>query len=123
MAWPKGRTKSKTGGRKPGAPNRPSLELQEALTELGLDLPQRIVALLPKLAPKAQVDVLLKLMDFIYPKRKAVEIETRQESTFVAYFDGMSDEAKRKNLRGIVERLGARVARLDGEAPMKTEQP
>ncbi len=72
MAKTKGSTK--TGGRKAGTPNLRSLMLIDTLDSLGLDVPSRIAALLPSLDPEKQADVLLELISYIYPKRKALEL-------------------------------------------------
>jgi hypothetical protein len=63
----------KTGGRTPGTPNKKTIALKSITEALGLDVPKRIAELLPQLDPAKQVDVLLNLMSYIYPKRKAVE--------------------------------------------------
>lgn len=64
---------SKTGGRTKGTPNRRSKQLEEILHSVKLNVPERIVELLPKLAPKEEVQVLLQLMPYLYPRRKALE--------------------------------------------------
>lgn len=38
-----------------------------------MNVPEQIVALLPELEVEKRVDVLLTLMNYLYPKRKAVE--------------------------------------------------
>ena len=64
----------KTGGREKGTPNRKSLEIQEVLFNLGVDVVGQLVELLPELDADKRASVLLDLMHYIYPKRKAVEI-------------------------------------------------
>jgi hypothetical protein len=63
----------KTGGRKKGIPNKRTLLLREALDSFGCDVPQRIVALLPDLSAEKQADILVELLKYLYPTRKAVE--------------------------------------------------
>lgn len=60
----------KTGGREKGTPNKRTLTLHKHFEEINFNIPNTIVELLPKLDPKDQAIVLLKLMEFIYPKRK-----------------------------------------------------
>ncbi len=62
-------------GRKKGVPNKRTLILNEILDAGGLDVPQMLLALLPKLPITKQADVLLDLMSFLYPKRKAIEFD------------------------------------------------
>ena len=54
--------------------------LQELLQDLGCDVPQRLVTLLPQLSPEKQADILLELMQYLYPKRKALELECAIEN-------------------------------------------
>ena len=63
----------KIGGRKRGAPNRKTLVLQEALEAQGVDPVGRLCEILPQLSPKDQSHVLLELLGYLFPKRKAVE--------------------------------------------------
>lgn len=72
---------SKTGGRKLGTPNKKTLVLQSVTDALNLDVPRRLGELLPELDPAKQADVLLELMSYIYPKRKAIEHLGLPEST------------------------------------------
>lgn len=68
---------AKLGGRNKGTPNKRTLMLSTMLEELGLDVPQCIAMLLPQLSPDRQMDVLLELMQYLFPKRKAVEISDK----------------------------------------------
>ena len=69
MARPTGLGKS--GGRGKGTPNRKTLTLHESLGDL--DVPKRLIELMPMLDPAKQADVLVQLMSYLYPKRKAIE--------------------------------------------------
>jgi hypothetical protein len=64
---------SKTGGRKKGTPNRNTTELKEFFDSVDLCIPEEIIKLMPALEAKEQVGVYLKLMDYIYPRRKVIE--------------------------------------------------
>lgn len=64
----------KTGGRKKGTPNRRTINLTEQLAAVNFNIPERLVELLPQLSPSEQSKVLIDLMSFIYPKRKAIEV-------------------------------------------------
>lgn len=65
----------KSGGRKKGTPNKSSANLFESLEKHKIDIIERLAKILPDLAVEKQADVLLNLMSYIYPKRKAVEME------------------------------------------------
>jgi hypothetical protein len=71
MARQKGCTK--TGGRKKGSLNKKTQELQDILKKADINVPERIIELLPTVDPDKQIDTLLKLMSYLYPKRKPVE--------------------------------------------------
>jgi hypothetical protein len=64
----------KTGGRLAGTPNKKTLMLQEVLESKGVNPAERLCELLPRLQPKEQSQVLLELLGYLYPRRKAVEI-------------------------------------------------
>lgn len=66
----------KTGGRKKGTPNKRTLHLFENLNSVGLDVISKLSEILPQLPIEKQADVLLELMPYIYPKRKAIELST-----------------------------------------------
>ena len=62
----------KTGGRQKGTPNKKTADLQSTLINLGFDLLDEIVKTIPDLKPDKKADVLLELMGFLYPRRKAI---------------------------------------------------
>lgn len=70
----------KTGGRKKGSPNKNTTELKTFFDSVDACLPEMILDLLPKLNDAKKMDALLRLMEFIYPKRKAVEIKNEDFS-------------------------------------------
>jgi hypothetical protein len=63
----------KTGGRQKGTPNKSTTELALVIEETGLNVPKRIIELLPELTPTQEVQALLELMNYLFPKRKAIE--------------------------------------------------
>jgi hypothetical protein len=96
----------KTGGRRSGTPNRRTNVLSDILDELNIDLPTRIFEILPTLTPEKQIDVLLQLMPFMYPKRKAVEITPVDE---LSHFDraiiARGRSLSKESLRDEIDRL------------------
>lgn len=69
-----GHVKPENSGRQKGVPNRKTLILKDALDQLGHDLPTKISEILPSLSVEKQMEVYLELMQYVFPKRKAVEI-------------------------------------------------
>jgi hypothetical protein len=63
----------KTGGRIRGTPNRRTGLLVDQLAALGLDVPSEVAKALPNLDAEKRVEVLMELMTFLFPKRKAIE--------------------------------------------------
>lgn len=102
----------KAGGRKRGAPNRRTEILRDVLERLGCDVPQRLVALLPQLAPDSQARVLMELMSFLYPRRKAVELVPASigfsvEQTRNFFFNITSDPETMKAAEFVAERIAS----------------
>lgn len=61
------------GGRAKGTPNKRTEELQDFFDSKGMFIPEMIVEKLHLLDDEKQIDVLLDLMPYLYPKRKAIE--------------------------------------------------
>lgn len=66
----------KTGGRKRGTPNKSTLGLQASLEAQGVDIVALLAETLPALSADKRADVLIDLMNYLYPKRKAVEVSS-----------------------------------------------
>jgi hypothetical protein len=64
----------RVGGRAKGVPNKRTLDLMARLEEHGIEPVREILALMPELSPKEQVDVYRDLLTYLYPKRKALEV-------------------------------------------------
>ncbi len=63
----------KTGGRQKGTPNKRTAEIADVFENIGFNVPEQLVSLMPDLSPEKKATVLLVLMNFLYPRRKAVE--------------------------------------------------
>lgn len=72
---------TKTGGRRKGTPNKKTLCLIKSLENNNIDIINEIAALLPQLGPEKKADVLLNIMSYIFPKRKAIELSGSEESS------------------------------------------
>lgn len=68
-----GHAKIKGSGRKRGTPNKNTAILNEALDAAGLNIVERLEALLPQLSVEKQADVLVDLLGYLFPKRKATD--------------------------------------------------
>lgn len=68
----------KTGGRVKGVPNKTTTELKEFFDSVDVCLPEMVLQLLPNISDGKKVDALLRMMEFIYPKRKAVEVKNEE---------------------------------------------
>jgi hypothetical protein len=69
----------KTGGRKKGVPNKDTLNLEERLRELKFDPVAELIVALSTQPPYQQVDSILKMWEFLYPKRKQMELSSSPE--------------------------------------------
>ena len=95
MARPK--VIAKTGGRKKGTPNKKTEDFFSVLESIELNLVDEVYKILPELSPEKRADVLVKLMEFAYPKRKALEAKAEPVSIHtslvraLAGYDGEGD--------------------------------
>ena len=81
MGRPKGLPK--TGGRQAGTSNRKTQALLEKLDSLGCDPIEGLakIALAPETPPELKVRCLAELAQYVYPKRKAIDLSTDPNST------------------------------------------
>ncbi len=72
MAKPKG--SSKTGGRSKGTPNKKSQFLCEAMEAQGIDVAGELASIYKEsYSSTDRVQILFKLLDYCYPKKKSIE--------------------------------------------------
>jgi|SRR6185312_828671 len=74
---------AKLGGRAKGTPNKRTQALQEILEANELEIVPRLCAIINggHLEPKDQAWVLLELMQYLYPKRRAIEVDDKTPDT------------------------------------------
>jgi hypothetical protein len=75
MPFTPGSARPPGAGRKSGTPNKRTNELIEILAEYEVEPVKAMLDLLPQLTAKEQVDVFRDLLPYLYPKRKALEID------------------------------------------------
>ena len=68
--------RNKTGGRKPGTPNKTTADFRELFSNLFEDNYESFKTSLNELEPKDKVTAMLKLMEFVLPKQKEVKLDT-----------------------------------------------
>lgn len=110
----------KTGGRQKGTPNKRTLLLNEKFEEMGVDLPERIEREIRRLKAierrirkkfpkeperrvpyiKSRLATYLELMNYMYPKRKAIELTGQDGGPLDVYLRMTPEEraAKRAEL-------------------------
>jgi len=82
-------TGKKFGGRKPGVPNKRTVEMIERLEQLDCDLIEGLVRIAKQAENKGELalaaDCYHKLMPYVYPKRKAVEHKHSHDHQVINY--------------------------------------
>lgn len=67
------------GGREKGTPNKKSKIVESLLDFENINLPMEILECCKSLKPLDKASVMLKLMEFIYPKKKAIAVDLKQD--------------------------------------------
>jgi hypothetical protein len=94
----------KAGGRRKGTPNLRTTVLADLFEDLGVVVPREIIRLLPKLSPQERADVLLRLMEYLYPKRKALEHHESGKVARERDLEKLSMEELNARMRDLVKR-------------------
>lgn len=72
MAAPKGHPRY--GGRKKGSVNKVTQSIQQFFDDNGIFIPEKIIELMPELEPRDRMKAWLEVAQYVYPKRKAIEV-------------------------------------------------
>lgn len=88
-----GQQKPEGSGRKRGVPNKRSIDLESGLAKHGLDVVGKIAQVLPTLPTEKQADVLIDLLGYLYPKRRAIE-QNPHESTIATPVKEMTKQER-----------------------------
>lgn len=67
------------GGREKGTPNRKSQLIESLINVDEINLPGEILKCCENLKPLEKAQIMLKLMEYIYPKRKAIAHESKDD--------------------------------------------
>ncbi|MBY0554222.1 hypothetical protein K2P97_06815 [bacterium] len=95
-------------GRQKGTPNKKTLILTEILDSLDCDVTQKLTELLPQLQPEKQADVLLELMSYIFPKRKALELTGADGGAIqINALTQLTPEERNKRINQLLEKQNA----------------
>lgn len=65
----------KTGGRKKGTPNKAFKSLDDYLESINFNVPEKIIEKMESLTNEEQVRYLFRLMEYLFPKKKAIEFQ------------------------------------------------
>lgn len=76
MAWPKGKPRPPGAGRKAGTPNKSSLDLVQKCIDRGIDVFDELLQIaMTETNPLDRFKMFSEIAQYIYPKRKALEVE------------------------------------------------
>ena len=79
MAREKG--SAKTGGRQMGTPNKKTMKLEQVLLQHDFDPVKELIgSIQASSAHDVKINAILKLMEYLYPKRKSIDISIDDES-------------------------------------------
>lgn len=106
---PKGSPKTPGSGRKPGTPNKNSLSLLQKCLDRGIDVFDEMLQIaLTTTAPETRFKMFSEISQYLYPKRKALEIEAELDMILaqrVRDVREMPDDEKLKLLKAQVKVL------------------
>ncbi len=106
----------KTGGREAGTPNRETKKLEQFLSEHKIFVPQKLLEVEALIeSPKDKAKIWLELMEYLYPKRKAVETSVEINRPH----SNLTDEALNRKL---FEALPEIIKSLEKDIPNAKDQ-
>ena len=86
----KGGIKTPGSGRKKGTPNKKTIDLQSKLEANGIDVGSEVAFLYNKAKNNDDIQMMFQvlnmLMKYIYPQRKAIEMDTQEITNSMAEF-------------------------------------
>lgn len=101
----------KTGGRKPGTPNKETKELFDVCLKNGVEVFEAMVILAKQETdPFSKFAMLKEIAAYLYPKRKALEVQIKSE------IEKQAEEFANLPKQKQIELLETEVKRLKGDA-------
>ena len=111
------------GGRQKGTPNKKSQIFESLLAVDDINLPSEILKCCENLKPLDKANIYLKLMEYIYPKRKAITIEDSEDSEERVTKINFVTVGSRKDVERLKELEGKEKRLEELEAKYVTNQP
>jgi hypothetical protein len=109
MAWPKGKPRPESAGRKRGTPNKNTLSLIEKCESRGIDVFDAMLELaMESVQPFEKFKMLQEIAQYILPKRKAIEMTGEVDLELkrkVEEYEAMSLDEHIKLLESELKRL------------------
>jgi hypothetical protein len=95
----------KTGGRTKGTPNRKSVEVMDKLEALGCDPIEGMarLAMDTSNSPELRGKMLSELAQYLYPKRKALEVDPAEQQPPVIFNLGIPSRVPQEPVEGRAE--------------------
>lgn len=92
MAYPKGKPRPEGAGRKKGTPNRNTRDLIAKCDEMGLDVFGAMIEIAMNGDDEQRFHMLKEIAQYIYPKRKAVELSNSEDKGFRVVVENYTDK-------------------------------
>lgn len=95
------------GGREAGTPNKRSMLVESLLALENIDLPSEILKCCDTLKPFEKAQVMLKLMEYVYPKKKAIapdEFKGHQKEPTTIIFQEVGGRKEMQRLKELEEK-------------------
>lgn len=83
--------KQKTGGREKGTPNKLTQEVKEILAEVVNKELLNVGEVLESLQPKERLEIVIKMLPYVTPKLRDVELNLNESEPIVAQFGTKQD--------------------------------
>lgn len=90
----------KTGGRKKGTPNKINSEISERIRASGIDPLNVMLDLLHESDPQLRFSAAKELIQYVYPKRKAIEIVESPDNSDLEGLDETPSETLLRFVKG-----------------------
>lgn len=95
MGWPKGTPRPEGAGRRAGTPNKKTLDLFAKCEALGIDPFEELLKIASPLNenPDHRLQALKEVCQYLYPKRKAMEVSGSLNTSISSIVDDLSTKS------------------------------